>query len=571
MKPIKSATAVILAALLFASCSNSDSPTASAPAPHLEKRGEVTQLIVQGEPFLALAGELKNSSSSSREYMSSRWETVKQLGLNTVIAPLSWEQIEPREGEFDFHTVDDLIEDARANDLKLVFLWLASWKNGISSYEPAWVKSDTERFQLARTPDGYTLPIITTQCMAACEADAKAFAATMAHIRDIDAAQQTVIMMQMENEVGLHGHTRDWHPAAVEAFEGPVPAELTAYLAEHFDSLLPETAAAWSAQGKPMEGSWTEVFGKGDYADELFMAWSYASYMDKVSAAGKAEYDLPVYTNAWIVQPEDKHPGNYPSGGPQAQNHDIWRAAAPHIDILSPDIYLDDYPAILRMYARGGNPVFVPEARFGQEGAANAAFTFGEMGGIGYSPFGIDTFGEVRGHELFADFYKTVGSYAPILLKAQAEGRVSGVWVKGSNPFIPKEERTMGDVKVCCELISSGFRNGGAPQFTGGEYKPGDIGYAIIIRNEDDSFLVLGSNIRIVFRPSEGDDIMGLAKVTEGTFEDGEWVEGRWLNGDEIQLRYDLLYAVQERLSGQGLNFNGPQPQFMKAELFRYR
>ena len=558
------------ASLMLCACAQ-NAPVASvgAPAPHLEKRGEVTQLIVEGEPFLALAGELKNSSSSSREYMAPLWAPLKAAGLNTVIAPLSWEQIEPAEGEFDFRNVDALIEDARSNDLKLVFLWLASWKNGISSYEPVWVKEDTERFPLAKTPEGKSLPILCTLGEQTAEADAAAFAALMKHIGEVDAASQTVIMMQMQNEVGLHGHTKDYNPLAVEAFAGPVPEKLVSYLSDNYDRLIPEMKAAWDKGGKKTSGSWEEVFGKGDYTDELFMAWNYASFMEKVSAAGKAEYDIPIYTNAWIVQPEDKHPGNYPSGGPQAQNHDVWRAAAPHIDILSPDIYLDDYPSIIRMYARAGNPVFVPESRAGQGGAANAAFTFGEMGGIGYSPFGIENLvGD--GSDLFCQFYKAVGSYADVLLEAQAEGRVAGVWVKGSSPAIYKDERVMGDVKVCCELISSGWRNGGAPQLTGGSYSPDAQGYAIIIR-EDDGFLILGSNIRVVFRPAEGDEIVGIAKMTEGYFADGQWVERRWLNGDEIQLRYDILSAVDEGLSGQGLNFGSPAPQFMKVQLFRYQ
>ena len=68
-----------------------------------------------------------------------------------------------------------------------------------------------------------------------------------------------------------------------------------------------------------------------------------------------------------------------------------------------------------------------------------------------------------------------------------------------------------------------------------------------------------------------GKGIVGLAKVTEGDFDQqGNWVEGRWLNGDEIQLRYDLLYAVDEGYSGQGLNFGRPEPAFLKVELFKY-
>ena len=377
-------TTICASVLALAACTQpvGDKSSASAPAPHLEKRGNVTQLIVKGQPYLALSCELMNSSSSSREYMVPHWDALKQAGINTVLAVVSWEQLEPQEGKFDFTVVDDLITDARAHDMKLVLLWFGSWKNGVSSYHPIWVKKDAARFPSAQTKDGKTLPILSTLGTATAEADGKAYAAMMQHVKEIDANEQTVIMIQMENEVGLHGYTRDWCPAANAALAGPVPQQLMDYLVKHKDSLLPETLSAWKNSNFRTSGTWEEVFGKNDRTDEIFMAWNYASYMNKVSAAGKEVYNLPTFVNAWIVQPEDTRPGNYPSGGPQAQNHDIWRAAAPAIDILSPDIYLTDYPNLLRMYARNGNPVFVPESRAGQEGAANAAFTIGEMPSI---------------------------------------------------------------------------------------------------------------------------------------------------------------------------------------------
>lgn len=539
-------------------------------APHLEKRGHATQLIVNGKPFLALACELGNSTSSSREYMAPHWERLKAAGVNTVLAVVSWEQTEPEEGTFDFSVVDNLLTDARAHNMKLALLWFGSWKNGITSYTPRWVKADTQRFPWAQTPEGKPLPILTTLGEESCKADAKAYAALMRHLKEKDAREQTVVMMQVENEVGLHGHPRDYCPLAEAAFKGQVPKELTDWLTAHRDSLLPETLSAWQTGGCLANGSWEEVFGKNDRAAELFMAWHYAAYMERIVAAGKKEYDLPTFVNAWIVQPEDTRPGNYPSGGPQAQNHDIWRAAAPHVDILSPDIYLDDFPTILSLYARQGNPVFVPESRSGQNGAANAAYAIGAMGAIGYSPFGFERNCDDETNTTFALFYHQAGKVADRILKAQAEGRIGAAWLKGDNPQRVKDEIRLGDVRIGCELVSSGMRNGGAPQLTGGTYDPEAMGYVIAIQ-EDDAFLFLGSNVRVTFLPADGQGYVGLAKVTEGDFdEQGHWKEGRWLNGDEIQLRYDLLYAVDEGYSGQGLNFGRPEPVFLKVELFRY-
>lgn len=377
-------------------------------------------------------------------------------------------------------------------------------------------------------------------------------------------------MIQMENEVGLHGHPRDYCPLAENAYKGQVPEALTKWLTAHKETLLPETSMAWTAGGCKMEGTWEEVFGPADRAAEIFMAWHYADYMERITAAGKAEYNLPVFVNAWIVQPEDTRPGNYPSGGPQAQNHDIWRAAAPHIDILSPDIYLNDFPEILKLYARSHNPVFIPESRSGQNGAANAAYAIGAMGAIGYSPFGFERNCHEEVNATFRSFYKKAGSIAPMILTAQAEGRINASWLKGSEPMRVKDTIRLGNVDIVCELVSSGMRNGGAPQLTGGTYDPKAMGYVIAIQ-ESDGYLFLGSNVRITFLPADGKGYVGLAKVTEGDFDaQGEWHEGRWLNGDEIQLRYDLLYAVEEGFSGQGLNFGKPEPQFLKVELFNY-
>lgn len=550
------------------SATQSPAPKADLPIPHLEKRGNVTQLIVKGEPYLALSGELHNSSSSSTEYMKGIWPKLKSIGLNTVLAVISWEQVEPVEGTFDFSTVDDLIRDAKANDMKVVMLWFGSWKNGITSYVPKWVQTDTKRFPLIQTKDGKNLNILSTLGAESAKADAKAYGAVMKHIREID-DDQTIIMIQVENEVGMHGYTRDYRPEAVAAFEADVPAELMQYLVKNKANLLPELQAAWNAAGGKTSGNWETVFGKGDYTDELFMAWNYAKYLNTVAAAGKAEYPIPTFVNTWIVQPQDKHPGDYPSGGPQAQNHDIWRAGAPNIDILSPDIYLTDYPGILTMYSRNGNPVFVPESAAGTNGAANAVYTIGERGGIGYSPFGIESRGYVSSNtgivtsadasndiQPFTFTYLQLRSMASEILKHQANGTIHAAWLKGSSPEITESTFDMGKYRVKATL--RGSRSGSA------------MGYALIMMDAEDQFTVMGRDVDVTFAPIDGSSIAGLAKVQEGDFVNNEWVAERWLNGDEIQLRYDLLKALEEGQSGQGLRFSAGNNKLQRVWLFNY-
>jgi beta-galactosidase GanA len=557
--------------VLLSGCSGRAAATAENPVeiPRLEKRGNVTQLIVDGKPFLALAGELHNSSSSSTAYMKGIWPVLKNTGLNTVLAVVSWEQVEPEEGTFDFSVLDDLIRDAQANDMKLVVLWFGSWKNGISSYQPVWVKKDPDRFPLIRTKSGATLNILSTMGEQTRQADAKAYAAMMRHIRETD-TRRTVIMVQIENEVGIQGDTRDYHPDAVARFNAPVPEALTAYLTANKDRLLPEMRTAWEKAGYKTAGNWEDIFGKGDYTDELFMAWNYAAFMNAISEAGKAEYPLPVFVNAWIVQPQDRHPGDYPSGGPQAQNHDVWRAAAPSIDMLSPDIYLPDFPGILKLYSRSGNPVFIPESSAGIYGAANAVYAIGEAGAMGYSPFGIESrgyvssnTGVVSSNDAIRDInpltfaYLQLASMSSHILEHQAQGTVRAVWLKDANPSVPESTVTLGDYRITAELRKT--RNSTTVP---------SVGYALVMMEGKDEYVIMGCDVDVTFEPLDGGRTAGLAKVQEGDFVNGEWVAERWLNGDEIQLRYDLLEAIKTNRSGQGLRFRSTNPKLQRVWLY---
>lgn len=308
--------------------------------PHLEKRGNVTQLIVDGKPFLALAGELGNNAATSLEYMKPIWPRLAAANLNTVLAAVSWAMFERSEGKFDYTLIDGLIQDARQQHLRLVFLWFGSWKNTWSSYTPDWVKKDFQRFPRVQLRDGSGTERLTPLSETNRDADARALAAFMRRVREVDGEAHTVIMIQVENEVGVIPDARDHSPAANAAYDQPVSKDLMDYLQKHKETLIPELRAKWQTAGFKSSGNWETVFGPGLATEDLFMAWHYARYIGKLVEAGKAEYILPMYANAALIRP-NYAPGQYNSGGPLAHSMDIWRAGGPQIDFLAPDIYFN--------------------------------------------------------------------------------------------------------------------------------------------------------------------------------------------------------------------------------------
>jgi hypothetical protein len=545
--------------------------------PHLEKQGTATQLVVDGKPFLVLGAELNNSSASSLEYLKPLWPKLVATHLNTVLATVSWELIEPEEGKFDFHLVDGLLQEARANDLHLVLLWFGSWKNGKSTYQPAWVKTDQKRFPLACSEDGKSMPILTTLSDANRDADARAFAALMRHLREADGQNHTVLMIQVENEAGILGDSRDFSPAANRAFAGPVPRELMDYLAAHKDTLIPELRDVWGTNGFKTSGTWTEVFGPGKpagmkvpvrtlspplsgeehetgwrnlhwAADEIFMAWNYARYINQIAAAGKAEYRLPMFVNAWLQQRDHAWPGTYPGGGPVPQVHDVWRAGAPAIDILAPDLYVPEFEELCARFTRSANPLFIPETRAGTRGAANAIWAFGTGNAIGFSPFGVDRF--AGSDQELARAYDALSQVAPLILANQGRGTMTSVLLDGTN--------TTQKVRLGNYLLEARFVSGAAG-FGAATNTPPERVAGLFISTGPDDYVIMGRNLTVYFTPATGEsESVGLATVEEGIYQDGRWTPGRRLNGDETP-------------EWQALRFRGDSYGIQHVKLYRYR
>ncbi len=523
-----------------------------AQAPHLEKRGAATQLIVNGKPFIVLGGELHNSSSSSLDYLDPLWAPIRKMNLNTVLSAVSWELIEPQEGKFDFTLVDGALKGARANNLKLVLLWFGSWKNGLSHYPPEWVKRDTKRFPRVVLKNGKPIETISPLSTEAMKADATAFAALMRHVKEVD-DEQTVIMIQVQNEVGVIGSTRDHSAFASAAFATPVPNDLLKGLQKNKAELQPALKKLWEANGSKTSGNWSAVFGNTPGADEAFMAWHYATYVNTVALAGKAAYNIPMFVNAWIVQPADKQPGDYPGGGPQAHVHDIWRIGAPAIDIQAPDVYLPDFKRIAAEYHHAWNPLFIPESFSGLQGAANAFYAIGHHKALGYSPFGIDA---KMDDPHLPKAYKVLDDLTPEITVAQQKNSIAGIWLQMPDSV---QKVNLGGYEITATLRKNWS---GVLQAT--------KGYGIIIQSGADSFTVAGSNIDITFLPTtSGPTIAGIASLWEGSYVNGAWKRRRLLNGDNIMVSYKLADEAAANRTGTGVHLL-EEPGVLKVKLYRF-
>lgn len=488
---------------------------ADVPLPELQTQGATRQLVVDGRPFLIRGGELGNSSATNPDHLLPLWPRFRALHLNTLLVPAYWDLIEPEEGRFDFRSVDQVIGQARANGCRLVLLWFGSWKNSMSSYTPAWIKTDPDRFPRALDPRGHRLEELSAFSPANRETDQRAFAALMRHLRQIDGAR-TVVMVQVENEIGMIPSARDHSDAADRAYAGAVPADLMGYLESHADELAPGLRSAWTSAGRRSSGTWRQVFGEGPAGEEIFTAWGFARYTQAVAAAGKAEYPLPMYVNAALIRP-GYEPGQYPSGGPLPHLFDIWRAAAPSIDLLSPDIYFRDFSGWARRYRFPGNPPFIPESEPLPASGARALYAYGALDALGFSVFSIDTLAGPVARNL-GEAFEVVDQIQPFILAHQGRGSIAGLLPEGP------EERQPAQIRLGGYVITAAFAKDEAGESDAG---------GLVVATGPDQFLVAGSGITLAFATPEGSLTAGILSDEEGRFVAGAWQNTLWLGGDQ--------------------------------------
>lgn len=503
-------------------------PLQAAELPHIQMVNGTGQFIVNGHPFLILGGELGNSSSATATQADAIIPKLASMHVNTILMPVAWEQLEPKEGNFDFTILDHWMEIARAHKMHLVLLWFGSWKNAFSNYVPAWVKSDPKRFPRAESADGRPLEILSTLSSEARSCDSRAFAALLRHIREKDSEQQTVLMVQVENEVGYLGQGRDRSPEANRLFHGRVPDALLRTLAAKRTQLSPELASHFNERGQ----TWAEVFG--DTANEVFMAWNYASYIEAVAHAGKSAYALPVYVNAQLPAPFERA-GEYPSGGPHPDYLEVWRAAAPNVDFYSPDIYWPNFEYWVQRYAIPSNPIFIPEARL-DAAPYNAFYAYGQGHAFGFCPFAMDslTLPEKDGEPKppLMQVYELLASLSDLLPAAQTAGLTRGL-VLHAMSLRPMQTVALGGYLFEATLSRTWPARTLAT----------DDGAMLILQSSPGEFYIAGSGLTVSFArdPDIDSNIAGIESVEEVSRASGQWKTERRLNGDQTNQGRQLL------------------------------
>jgi len=389
------------------------------------------------------------------------------------------------------------------------------------------------------------------------EADRRAFTALMKHLQAVDAAQHTVILVQVENEVGTYGLARDHGAAAEAAFAADVPAEVL--------RAKPPTASGAA------HGAWRAVYG--DYADEYFHAWAIARYVEAIAKSGRAAHELPIYVNNALRNPlEPMAPwhSNFASGGPTFDVIDIYKAVAPHVDVVGLDLYApesEQVAASLSRFQRPDNALFVPEMGNSPRYARYVYEILGR-GAFGVVPFGIDYSRDsnyplgspLSDARLVAPFAPVYAAFAPMQSQWSqwaAEGRTHGI-AEGEDR--KPQTIAMDGWKAQVSFGEWQFGERSWPQLKdsvppGTETPSGGVAIAQI---GPDEFIVVGEHVRVRIEAADAAQAATaqLVSADEGHFDaQGRWVTERRWNGDQVDW---------------GLNFTA-HPVVLRIRMGHYR
>ena len=508
----------------------------------------------KGQEFMPLGLQAHNSSTGT-DLIYKAIRAVHAFGGNCLETPLYWYQIEPEMDTYCMDLVRLTIDQAREAGLKLILLWFGTSKNGHPNYVPEYMKLNPAVYKLAVGSDGAVLPALSPHCRETLERDKKAFCKVMEFLKEYDGEQKTVLAVQIENEMGCGGTDRDYSDLAEADYQKGVPAELAGITLE--DSGCEKICDAEEVS------SWKRQFGR--HAHEAFLAWYHARYIGEIAEAGKAIYPLDLLTNVMVGELSYEEPGLcYNSGAAVGRVLDIWKAGAPALDFIGPDIYNQnrrEYERICSRYDRNDNPLFIPESPIsGEANAMNAILAAGKYGATGICCFGaesaLDENGDIcEASKSIALTIKTLRAVEPLLIKYRKTGRIHAI---AEDEFETSHYLKLDNYHVIAHYLRSYSMYLGYMQDTKSETAKQKLqvrGRGILVQTGEHEFFLAGAGIALDFikRPDPKDEDsyrkltsrysgqLNFLSVEEGHFEGNTWVIDRYRNGDETNYSQYVL------------------------------
>lgn len=501
-------------------------------------------LTKHGRPTLFMGLQTQNSSTGDAELLAREIDAVQQIGGNLLEAPVYWYSVEPEKDRFQFDSVQNLIDLCRKAKLSLIFLWFATNKNGHPNYAPEYIKTEPEAYHVAQSRNGAHVASLSPHCAATLTRDRNAFCKLMGFLAEYDRHEQTVVLVQVENETGLANTDRDYSPEAQAQYEVGVPECLMSVQLEDMGIV-------------PSGTGWKSRFGR--HAHEAFSAYYHALYVQQIAKAGKAVYALPMMLNVMIGEQGYEEAGaSYSGGAAVGRVLDIYKIVAPDIDLICPDMYIPERERYLRVcdrYTREDNALFIPESpSLGLANALNMMEAFARFGCIGMCYFGANYMLDSQGNflpdalELVYSMRAVVG-VAPLLVKYRGTGKVHALV---QQEFMEKLYLRLAHYHVEAKFISAcSERYGLGCRINPQDPANGDIlttrGRALLIQTGEHEFFLSGAGVKVDFiqrpNPEEEDSYAHLTSrqsgtlnflsVEEGHFDGEDWVVDRYRNGDE--------------------------------------
>lgn len=497
-----------------------------------------------------ILGMQAHNSSTGTFMMQRTIRAAELFGANTLEVPVYWYKIEPQKDIYDMTQVRELIDTVRKTGKNLVLLWFAASKNGHPTYTPEYIKTAPNTYQVAVGPDGAWVASLSPHCRATLERDKKAFCRLVEFVREYDAEHKTILAIQIENEMGLANTDRDYSMLAQQDYEKPVPEEIR-------DVKLEDDGLEMVSQEEREKHSWKGHFGR--HAAEAFCAWHHGRYIGEIAKAAKAIYDIPMYTNVMVMENGCEEAGfSYSGGAAVSRVLDIWKVAAPELDLLCPDIYnqtKEDFCRICQSYQREDNALFIPESPcMGIANSMNMIRAVADYDAIGVACFGVENVLDHAGEllpeaETMAITMRTLGAIEPLLVTYRGTGQIHGII---QEEFAAYQYLKLPDFHVQIKFMSADktpFGYGSAINLSNPENKWNLQlrGRGILIQTEPYEFYLAGAGIAAEFikRPHPADEKayvhlssrwsgqLNFLSVEEGHFEKGNWVTDYERNGDE--------------------------------------